>query len=139
MRQDFCLDVHFTPTEMPSYMNVHDRYSYNELSNIFEQTDILVTPSIWYETFGYTVLEALSHGVPVILSDTVGAKDILANGVGIVIDNITPEKLCSVLQSLTKEELKAMNTTILEKQSIMTIDTMADEITEICYSKEYSD
>ena len=48
----------------------------------FDKTDVLVAPSIWYETFGFTVLEALSYGVPVIVSDHVGAKDIIGdNGV----------------------------------------------------------
>lgn len=33
----------------------------------------LVLPALWHETFGLVVLEALSLGVPVIISDTVGA------------------------------------------------------------------
>ena len=39
--------------------------------------DVLVVPSIWKETFGFVVLEALSYGVPVIVSDNVGAKDVV--------------------------------------------------------------
>ena len=39
--------------------------------------DVLIVPSIWKETFGFVVLEALSYGVPVIVSDNVGAKDIV--------------------------------------------------------------
>ena len=85
----FELDVHFTPTVMSPYIKVHGRYTYRDLDNIFQNTDVLVAPSIWYETFGYTVLEALSYGVPVIISGTVGAKDILTDGAGIVLNNIT--------------------------------------------------
>ena len=58
-------------------MNIHGRYSYDELEAIMDETDLLICPSVWYETFGYTVLEALSFGVPVLVSDTVGAKDII--------------------------------------------------------------
>ena len=56
-----------------------------ELEAVFAETDLLVVPSICPETFGYVVLEALSCGVPVLLSGNVGARDILAQGAGIVI------------------------------------------------------
>ena len=62
---------------MSPYMNAHERYNYDDLQTIFENTDVLIAPSILYETFGFTVLEALSYGVPVIISGNVGAKDIL--------------------------------------------------------------
>lgn len=132
-KQNFCLDIHFTPLEMSPYMKIHERYSYEDFSAIFSTTDILIAPSIWYETFGFTVLEALSYGVPVVISGTVGAKDILVNGAGIVVENITPEKLESVLQTLTVEKLKAMNKTIIEKQPIMQIEEMSEKIQKLCY------
>lgn len=47
------------------------------VSEVYEGMDMLVVPSIWKETFGFVVLEALSYGVPVIVSDNVGAKDIV--------------------------------------------------------------
>lgn len=133
IRQDFILDVHFAPNEMSPYINVNGRYSYNELEKIFDETDVLIAPSMWYETFGYTVLEALSYGVPVIISGTVGTKDILAEGCGIVIDDITPEKLCRVLENLNMEKLKSMNKTIYTKQDILTIEKMDEMIEEQCY------
>lgn len=132
-QQDFCLDIHFCPTEMAPYMKVHERYTYKNLKSIFADTDILVAPSIWYETFGFTVLEALSYGVPVIISGTVGAKDIISDGAGMIIDDISPEKLCEVLQKLTIKKLKDMNTTILKKQHIMKIDELSEQIQKKCY------
>lgn len=45
-----------------------------EEENIWEKLDILVVPSQWYETFGFVVLEALCHGIPVVCSDLVGSK-----------------------------------------------------------------
>ena len=125
--------MHFTPTEMSPYIKIHERYTYRDLKNIFDETDVLVCPSIWYETFGYTVLEALSYGVPVIISGTVGAKDILEDGAGIVVDDITSEKLCAVFQKLTAKELREMNKTILAKQNIMQITDMAELLEKICY------
>ncbi len=44
---------------------------------VFQSADLLIVPSIWNETFGFVVLEALSFGLPVLCSDTVGAKILL--------------------------------------------------------------
>lgn len=57
----------------------HGRYSYEKLSSIFDNTDLLVVPSICNETFGFIVLEGLSYGVPILVTDKVGSKDILYN------------------------------------------------------------
>lgn len=132
-QQSFCLDVHFTPTEMSPYIKTHNRYSYADLEKIFDETDILVVPSIWYETFGFTVLEALSYGVPVVLSGTVGAKDILAEDAGIVVEDISSEKLCEIFCNITQTGLKKMNKAIVEKQSIMQIEDMSEKIEKMCY------
>ena len=118
---------------MSPYIKVHDRYTYEELQKIFQDTDVLIVPSIWYETFGYTVLEALSVGVPVILSGTVGARDILEEGAAIIIDDINCEKLYSVVRNLSAEKLAEMNRIIVEKQKIMTVGDMAIRIEEKCY------
>lgn len=144
VQQKFCLDVHFLPMESAPYIKSHARYSYAELDKIFDETDVLVAPSIWYETFGFTVLEALSYGVPVIISDNVGAKDILNEDVGIIVDNITSEKLYVVLKNLTIEKLKTMNRAIVEKQNVMKIEEMAKQIETRCYAwsqweREYKD
>lgn len=132
-RHDFRLDVHFTPTKLSPYIKTHERYTYDELEEIFENTDILITPSIWYETFGYTALEALSYGVPVIISGTVGAKDILAEGAGIIVDDINSEKLCDVIRKIDAESLKYMNKVIMESQTIMTMTDMTQQIEKKCY------
>lgn len=132
-RQDFCLDVHFEPVQKEPYMKSHDRYSYSELEDVFDNTDVLIAPSIWYETFGFTVLEALSYGVPVIISDTVGAKDIMAEGVGIVIEGISGDKIAHTIGGLDRDKLKEMNRIILEKQEILTMDKMTQELIKNCY------
>lgn len=133
-QQNFCLDVHFTPTKISPYIKIHDRYSYTELEKIFDETDVMVAPSVGYETFGFTVLEALSYGVPVVLGGNVGAKDILTEEAGIVIEDISIQKLSEVLQSITQTRLQTMNKIIVEKQSIMEIADMTKRIEKECYS-----
>lgn len=134
--QDFCLDVHFTPTEPSAYMRVHGRYAYHDLPQIFDETDVLVAPSVWYETFGYTVLEALSFGVPVVVSGTVGAKDILTPGAGVVIQDMSAGRLADTLRSLTPDALGRMNERILEGQRIMTLPEMSARIATECYAEK---
>lgn len=133
VQQKFLLDVHFETMEPVPYIKSHERYSYAELEKIFDETDVLVAPSIWYETFGFTVLEALSYGVPVIISGNVGAKDILVQGAGVVIENIDAQKLFTTLQNLTPDKLKAMNEIIVDKQAIMQIEDMSRQIETSCY------
>jgi len=47
---------------------------------ILEKTDLLIVPSVWCETFGFIVPEALSMGIPVLCSDTVGAQILVDPG-----------------------------------------------------------
>jgi len=118
---------------MSPYIKIHKQYNYGELEEIFNNSDVLIVPSIWYETFGFTVLEALCHGVPVIISETVGAKDILANGAGIVITEMATDKLYEAIKSLDIEKLTAMNQTILKKQEIVDLTELSKLIEKKCY------
>lgn len=114
-------------------MSIHGRYNHADLKAIFDVTDVLIAPSIWYETFGYTVLEALSFGVPVIVSGNVGAKDIIPEGGGIVIEGIIAKTLEEIIDSLTIEKLEAMNRSIVENGKLKTLSEITDEIMEACY------
>lgn len=58
-------------------VKMNGRYSYSDLNKIFENTDVLIVPSIWNETFGFITLEALSYGVPVLVTNKVGSKDLI--------------------------------------------------------------
>lgn len=53
------------------------RYRYSDIREVFDNTDLLIVPSLWKETFSLIVLEAMSYGVPVLVSNNVGAKDIV--------------------------------------------------------------
>ncbi len=51
----------------------------NDVERYFFASDIFAMPSI-FDTFGIVVLEAMAAGLPVIISETVGAKDIVSQG-----------------------------------------------------------
>lgn len=52
-------------------------FSKDQEEVIWENTDLLLVPSQWPETFGFAVLEALAREIPVICSDLVGASYLL--------------------------------------------------------------
>ncbi len=107
--QNFRLNLFCAVPEMSPYMHFcGSRYSYESLKNVFAETDALLVPSVWYETFGFTVLEALSYGVPVVVSDHVGAKDIVGK-CGVVVEAGSVESLKQAILSLDKEKISLLN------------------------------
>lgn len=55
------------------------KYTPTQLEDIFAEIDLLIVPSVWKETFSLVALEAISHGVPTLVSSNVGAKKIICN------------------------------------------------------------
>jgi glycosyltransferase involved in cell wall biosynthesis len=47
----------------------------NDIEDILRQTRILLVPSLWPETFGYVVPEAMLRGIPVLASDIGGLPE----------------------------------------------------------------
>lgn len=93
----------------------HKKFHAGQLSETLENIDLLAVPSVCAETFGFVVLEALSCGVPVVVSDYVGAKDLLRAhpGCGVSFDG-TADGLKEILTDLYehRQKLKDMNENI---------------------------
>lgn len=53
------------------------KFNARTIGCVYDDMDVLIVPSVWKETFSLVTLEALSHGVLVIVSDNVGAQDIV--------------------------------------------------------------
>lgn len=134
-KRNFLLNIFFELDESSSYIKQHNRYSYSQLPEILEKTDVVVAPSIFYETFGYTVLEALSYGVPVIISNNVGAKDIVLSKCGWIFEAGNESQLSKVFEDISKEKLEEANTAIIEKIEILTETEMNMRIFEKCYKE----
>ena len=60
-----------------------------EIEKYYLAADMFAMPSV-YDTFGMAVLEAMAAGLPVIISQTVGAKDLVQNGVSGFVLNDPP-------------------------------------------------
>ncbi|MBN2071490.1 MAG: glycosyltransferase [Candidatus Krumholzibacteriota bacterium] len=50
-------------------------YKPERVFRILKDTDVLIFSSIWHETLGWVILEALASGVPVVASDTGAVKE----------------------------------------------------------------
>lgn len=62
------------------------RLPQNALFELYRSHDLLLFPSL-HDSGGFVVLEALSHGLPVVCLDLGGPKDIVTSNSGVVIKN----------------------------------------------------
>lgn len=115
----------------PPYMTCHKPYKYSELPNVMDKFDVLVTPSECEETFGFTVLEALSYGVPAIVTNRVGAADLIKNGKNGFIISAKSFELENALLDILKNPncVQKMNQYIVSE---VEIKTMQKHCAEIC-------
>lgn len=114
------------------YIESNLPYTYDKLGNVMESLDFLIVPSVCYETFGFTVIEALSYGVPVIVSGSVGARDVIEEGKnGYVFE--TEDELYRIIENIINEPsiLQKMNEYIFKSGKIKNIATHEREIKEL--------
>lgn len=113
--KNFRLHLYQNVEQVEPYMSIHEPYHYEEIDKVFEGIDLLLVPSMWKETFGFIVGEGLSHGVPVMVSDMVGAKDILKHGVTGYCYSLETTEFGNKISELVnnREELRMMNEEIM--------------------------
>jgi glycosyltransferase involved in cell wall biosynthesis len=71
-------EKHFETVPIPSDVDVVVTRNRQDLEAFYRGARILVLPSIWWETFGLAGAEAMSHGVPVVVS-RIGALSCLVD------------------------------------------------------------
>jgi hypothetical protein len=58
--------------ELAAHANITVMPNCRHIADFLSRTRVLLMPSLWYEGFGLTVMEAMLHGIPVIASDAGG-------------------------------------------------------------------
>ncbi|WP_298453605.1 glycosyltransferase [uncultured Prevotella sp.] len=123
-------------SKLPIYFR--GKFNKETISQVYDNMDVLIVPSIWKETFSLVTLEALSYGVPVIVSNNVGAKDIVAKYAPDFIYNTKEELICLLQQLIyNRQKLIDFNSAILETQWKYDIKNHAIDIIEKIY-KDYN-
>ncbi|WP_197482185.1 glycosyltransferase [Oceanobacillus sp. Castelsardo] len=112
------------------YISFHGRYNHEKLVDIFNSTDILIVPSVWKETFGFIALEALSHGVPVLISEYVGSQDIIRHGKTGFIFKADSDELANLIGLLISNRyiLQELNENICEEDFPWTMEIHTKQI-----------
>ena len=109
-------------------------YKYNEISSIMYDMDAIIVPSKWYETFSLVTLESLSHGRPAIVSNHVGAQDIVAKYNPKLIFSSKEDLKSLLIEIATNSDfLKQENQKILSSSWDYSMEKHNYEIIKECY------
>lgn len=114
------------------------RYTASDLEEIYKNTSLVIVPSQWYETFSFVTLEALSYGVPVLVSNKVGTKSIVANYDSSFIFNTKKElkdKLEMIMQN--RSDLVSYHNRILSLPWNHSMEEHSNEIGKEVYGKSF--
>lgn len=73
--RDFCSSL-----DIPSNVRLRGGFSYDQITRVLPQIDVLIVPSTWEEAYGLTVDEAKLAGIPIIASRFGGIPEHLKHG-----------------------------------------------------------
>ena len=103
-----------------------------DITKFLSLTDILVLPSIKFESFGMVLIEAMRQKVPVICSDTGGMKEIVKNNInGLIFKKNNTDDLKKKLLTLINSNIKRKK---LGKKGYL---TFKNKFTNKIFMKEY--
>ncbi len=87
-------DASYLVNTKSEYRNIKylEYLSHNDLVKALQESDVLVMPS-YLDSWAAVVVEAMACGLPVIVSDNTGAKDIVNDSNGIIISTGNKEQL----------------------------------------------
>ncbi len=117
-------------------INFRGSFLSHDLPKLFCEDALLVVPSVWSETFSLVTLEAISYGIPALVSSSVGAKDVVAQYDSWFVFANREElknKLLAVMQS--RKRLQRFNSSIVHSDWHHSIESHAKDI-ERLYSRQ---
>ena len=113
------------------------KFDASTIADVYKAMDVLVVPSIWKETFSLVTLEALSYGVPVIVSDNVGAQDVVKEYNPRFVYHSEDELKC-LLKEILKDRslLQEFNQKVLDRPWKHGMEEHAKEVVEEIYNNK---
>jgi glycosyltransferase involved in cell wall biosynthesis len=77
----------------------------DEIAAIAREARVLVSPSRWRETFGLTTLEALTSGIPVVISQfALIAREVAEHGFGLTCNPYDQDELAATLETVLADD-----------------------------------
>ena len=97
--------------------------AHKNLGGIYRTHDIFVHPAIFPEPFGRTIVEAMSYGMPTIVSDF-GAPPWIVSDAGIIFNRNNSEDLASKIDYLVKntKNLEELSRKAIERSFVFDMD-----------------
>ena len=117
------------------YLDAGDPFTYDDLPAIMDGLDVLLVPSIRFETFGFTALEGMSFGISAIVSKSAGVSDLVVDGVNGVLAEPCAESLAEIILSLVDhpERVSAMSSAICHDFEVPTMRRHVEELEKIYF------
>ena len=115
----------------------HGKYRIEEMDIVFSSMDLLIVPSLCWETFGFVVLEALSYGIPVVSSDRVGACMLLEGSpVKVIYRAVDAKELALVIENISQKEMYKVLIEHINKMKINNgMDVHANEMMKLYFEE----
>ena len=131
--KNFTLNVyHGTPNDKP-YINVNKPFSNSDLDQVMANTDMLI--NLHDVSYGFTVVEALSFGKPVFITDKVGAKDLVINKKTGVVCDYDYDSVKSALKNLldNPDQINQMQRSVMDEVNIPSMENHTKELIKEFY------
>jgi len=88
--------------------NIHYLGYQKNIEELYAAADFTIHPAI-YEPFGQIISESLQCGTPVIISENTGAKELVANEFGIIINGFEKEDWLKAITNIKKREFSILS------------------------------
>lgn len=109
--------------------------SLEELIRLYREADLLVLPSVWRESYGMPVAEAMASGVPVLASDTGGVPELVEKGVtGMLVPRLDVDALAQAMRDLLSDmhRLRQMGQAARQRaERLLTWDRSAERLERV--------
>ena len=103
---------------IPAHMDSNSQPPYPDLINTYRSANAYISTS-YVESFGSAAADALACGVPIIIGEKHGVKDIiLPNETGWVMPKETPESLAELILNLYEKREKLLSKKQVIKESV---------------------
>ena len=105
---------------IPKEVTYLGKLKHNEVLDLYKKTSVYVSPSRWPEPLSRSTLEALSFGLPLIVSNKGGNKEVVINGKNGYLVDLNAQKITEKILLLLRNEIKR---TTFSKKSINLLQT----------------